>query len=125
MSTSIAVPRTAPIAIAPKPPAARFPPSRQGSVHHHGHNFDSYGSGFNSPDSGSVLSLNTPPCEACRNRRSECVMGEDTEEHCVACQYSGTECSLVESSGSSSPLGARKRKLNGGDGAEEGRSKRR
>ncbi|KAK4665957.1 Fungal specific transcription factor [Podospora pseudopauciseta] len=124
MSTSIAVPRTAPIAIAPKPPTARFPPSRQGSVHHHGHNFDSYGSGFNSPDSGSVLSLNTPPCEACRNRRSECVMGEDTEEHCVACQYTGTECSLVESSGSSSPLGARKRKLNGGDGAEEGRSKR-
>ncbi|KAK4171846.1 fungal-specific transcription factor domain-containing protein [Triangularia setosa] len=115
MSTSIAVPRTAPIAIAPKPP--RFPPSRQGSVHH----FDStsYRSGFNSPDSGSVQSTNTPPCEACRSRRSDCVMSEDTDEHCVACQYSGTECSLVDS-----PPGVRKRKLNGVDSAEEGRSKR-
>ncbi|KAK4195222.1 fungal-specific transcription factor domain-containing protein [Triangularia verruculosa] len=117
MSTSIAVPRTAPIAIAPKPP--RFPPSRQGSVHH----FDStsYRSGFNSPDSGSVQSsTNTPPCEACRSRRSDCVMSEDTDDHCVACQYSGTECSLADSS----LPGVRKRKLNGVDSAEEGRSKR-
>ncbi|KAK0659173.1 hypothetical protein QBC41DRAFT_360416 [Cercophora samala] len=132
MSTSIAVPRTAPIAIAPKPPTSintttaaqtRFPPSRQGSIHNH-HHFDSasYRSGFNSPDSGSVQSLNTPPCEACRARRSDCVMGEDAEEHCVACQYSGTDCSLVDGS---SPLGMRKRKLNGIDSAEEGRSKRR
>ncbi|KAK0742415.1 fungal-specific transcription factor domain-containing protein [Apiosordaria backusii] len=120
MSASIAVPRTAPIAIAPKPPANRFPPSRQGSVHLLD---SSYRSGFNSPDSGSVVSgshsSNTPPCEACRSRRTDCVMSEDADDHCVACQYSGTECSLVDS-----PPGLRKRKLNGVDSVEEGRSKR-
>lgn len=108
MSAPCAVPRTAPIAIAPKPP--RFPPSRQGSIH-----LDSFRNGFDSPDSGSVSGHSPPFCEACLRRRSDCVLSED-DESCVACQYSGTECSLVESP----PL--RKRKLNGD--ADEGRSKR-
>lgn len=102
MSTPCAVPRTAPIAIAPKP--RRFPPSRQGSI-----NLDSYPglrSGFDSPDSDSVSGHAAPPCEACLHRRSDCVMGED-EESCVACLVAGTECSLIDS-----PL-PRKRKLNG------------
>jgi hypothetical protein len=99
MSAPCTVPRTAPIAIAPKP--RRFPPSRQGSIH-----IDSYTgirSGFDSPDSDSVSGLSAPPCEACVSRRSECVMGED-EDSCLACLVAGTECS--------SPP-PRKRKLNG------------
>ncbi|GAB1315813.1 Fungal specific transcription factor [Madurella fahalii] len=102
MSAHCAVPRTAPIAIAPKPP--RFPPSRQGSIH-----LDSYPglrSGFDSPDSDSVSGHSAPPCEACLHRRSDCVMNED-EESCVACLVTGTECSL-----SDNPP-PRKRKLNG------------
>ncbi|KAL2016841.1 hypothetical protein VTK56DRAFT_2916 [Thermocarpiscus australiensis] len=102
MSAHGAVPRTAPIAIAPKPP--RVPPSRQGSV-----NFDSYSgrrSGFDSPDSDSVSGLSSPFCEACLHRRSDCVMRED-DESCVACLVAGTECSLAESPP------PRKRKLNG------------
>ncbi|KAK4166402.1 fungal-specific transcription factor domain-containing protein [Cladorrhinum sp. PSN259] len=113
MSASVAVPRTAPIAIAPKPPL--FPPSRQGSI-----TIDSFHSGlrsgFDSPDSGSVSgSHSTPPCEACLRRRSDCVVSEE-DDNCVACQYSGTECSLVESPP------PRKRKLNGD--AEDRGSKR-
>lgn len=103
MSTPSAVLRTAPIAIAPKPP--RFPPSRQGSLNY----FDSYSSrrtGFDSPDSDSVNGHSSPPCDACLRRRLECVMSDD-EEGCVGCQVSGNECSLVES-----PQ-PRKRKLNG------------
>ncbi|KAK4134856.1 putative specific RNA polymerase II transcription factor [Trichocladium antarcticum] len=100
MSTPNAVPRTAPIAIAPKP--RRFPPSRQGSI-----NLDSYRSGFDSPDSDSVSGHTAPPCEGCLHRRSDCVMGED-EESCVACLVAGTECSMVDGAP------PRKRKLNGG-----------
>ncbi|KAK0641191.1 fungal-specific transcription factor domain-containing protein [Cercophora newfieldiana] len=105
MSTPSAVLRTAPIAIAPKPP--RFPPSRQNSINH----FDSYSSssrrnGFDSPDSDSVNGHPTPPCDYCFRRRLECVMSDD-DESCVGCQASGTDCSLVESPP------PRKRKLNG------------
>ncbi|KAK1759533.1 fungal-specific transcription factor domain-containing protein [Echria macrotheca] len=112
MSTPSAVPRTAPIAIAPKPP--RFPPSRQGSI-----NLDPYypglRNGFDSPDSDSINGHPTPPCEACLRRRLDCVMSDD-EEACVGCQVSGTECSLVDSPP------PRKRKLNGD--AEDSHSKR-
>ncbi|KAK4127227.1 hypothetical protein N657DRAFT_677882 [Parathielavia appendiculata] len=112
MSAPCAVPRTAPIAIAPKPP--RFPPSRQNSIH-----LDSFRSGFDSPDSDSVSGFSAPPCEACLNRRSDCVMGDD-EESCVACLVAGTECSLAES-----PL-PRKRKLNGDlDGGSASKRRRR
>jgi len=112
MSTPSAVPRTAPIAIAPKPP--RFHPSRQGSI-----NLDSYPglrNGFDSPDSGSINGHPTHPCEACFRRRLDCVMSDD-EEGCVRCVLSGAECSLLES-----PM-PRKRKLNGF--AEDSISKRR
>ncbi|KAH6640589.1 fungal-specific transcription factor domain-containing protein [Chaetomium tenue] len=99
MSAPCAVPRTAPIAIAPKPP--RFPPSRQSSIH-----LDSFRSGFDSPDSDSVSGFSALPCEACLNRRTDCAMGED-EESCVACLVAETECSLIDSPA------PRKRKLNG------------
>ncbi|KAL2176179.1 fungal-specific transcription factor domain-containing protein [Thermothelomyces heterothallicus CBS 202.75] len=108
MSTPCTVPRTAPIAIAPKPP--RFPPSRQSSIH-----LDSFRSGFNSPDSDSVSGFPAHPCEACLNRKTDCAMGDD-EESCVACLVAGTECSLIDSPA------PRKRKLNGD--AETSSSKR-
>jgi hypothetical protein len=53
-----------------------------------------------------VSGFSAPPCEACLNRRSDCVMGDD-DESCVACLVAGTECSLVDSPA------PRKRKLNG------------
>ncbi|KAK4149070.1 fungal-specific transcription factor domain-containing protein [Chaetomidium leptoderma] len=102
MSGPYAVPRTAPIAIAPKPP--RFPPSRQSSIHLD--SFPGIRTGFDSPDSDLVSGFSALPCEACLNRRSECSMGED-EESCVACLVAGTECTLVDSPP------PRKRKLNG------------
>lgn len=110
MSIPSAVPRTAPIAIAPKPP--RFPPSRQGSFHVD-FSYQSSRSGLGSPESDSPL--NGTPCKACQRRRITCVMSED-DDGCVSCQLNGTECSLE---GSPQP---RKRKLNG-DG--ENYSKRR
>lgn len=115
MSTPSAVSRTAPIAIAPKPP--RMPPSRQGSI-----NLDSYRdgrSGFDSPDSDSPLYGKPAPCETCMLRRIPCVMSDDDDDDsCVSCQSNGAECSLAESHQ------LRKRKLNNGNVAGI-RSKRR
>ncbi|KAK3503448.1 fungal-specific transcription factor domain-containing protein [Neurospora crassa] len=113
MSVPSAVPRTAPIAIAPKPPP-RFPPSRQASINY-SDSFSGFRSGINTPDTDSLSGQPASPCEACLRRRLECVMSDD-EESCVACQTNGAECSL----GESPP--PRKRKLNGD--AEESGSKR-
>lgn len=123
MSTPSAVPRTAPIAIAPKP--SRFAQSRQGSI-----NLDSYrggslhsASGFDSPDSDYSPLPGNPsvPCEGCQQRRIKCVMTED-DDSCITCQVNGAECSLAIES-----QHQRKRKLNGGDyqGDEGSHSKRR
>lgn len=109
MSIPSAVPRTAPIAIAPKP-SRLGGLSRQNSI-----NVDSYrpgslrhGSGFDSPDSESPPSSGLP-CETCRRRRIKCVMSED-DDACISCQIGGAECSLVTEG-----QFQRKRKLNGGD----------
>ena len=113
MSVPSAVPRTAPIAIAPKPP--RFPPSRQGSIHDHSYRGFRTNS-IDSPGSDSPSGHSTPPCDACVHRRLDCVMS-DEDDSCVSCHLSGTDCSLTESP----PL--RKRKLNGD--ADDGFNKRR
>jgi hypothetical protein len=114
MSTPSAVPRTAPIAIAPKP--SRMIPSRQGSIIAD-FSFSGSRSGFESPGSESPLHGQSPsPCEACQRRRIKCVMGDD-DDSCISCQVNGNECSLVES-----PQ-PRKRKLNGD--VDDGFSKRR
>lgn len=124
MSTPSAVPRTAPIAIAPKPASSRFTPSsRQGSIHTEafpGSLVHSNSGEFDTPDSvGSPANgIPTWPCEACQRRRIKCLVMGDDDEGCTSCQANGTECSLV---GSPAP---RKRKLNG-DFDGEGRSKRR
>ncbi|KAJ9151168.1 Transcriptional activator protein DAL81 [Pleurostoma richardsiae] len=115
MSTPSAVPRTAPIAIAPKPPRL-LAPSRQGSI-----NNDAFPGSLHhleSPDlrSPSTGSSPTIPCDACQRRRIKCVMSED-DDSCISCQINGAECSLAES-----PQ-ARKRKLNGDfDGGDSKRS---
>lgn len=105
MSTPIAVARTAPIPIAPKP--SRQPPSRQGSTI-----LDAYPhsmSGLTSPGSDSPLSVQSAmPCDACLRRRIKCIMSEDDDDSsCISCQATRLDCSLAES-----PQ-PRKRKLNG------------
>ncbi|KAJ4414487.1 Fungal specific transcription factor [Gnomoniopsis sp. IMI 355080] len=110
MSIPSAIPRTAPIAIAPKP--SRFAAGRQ----------DAYSGsfsngGFDTPDSVGSPSTGFPawPCEACQLRRIKCVMSDD-DDTCLSCRARGTECSLV---GSPPP---RKRKLHRDH--SESRSKR-
>ncbi|KAK3333777.1 fungal-specific transcription factor domain-containing protein [Cercophora scortea] len=112
MSAPSAVSRTAPIAIAPKPP--RFPPSRQGSISiDHYRNFRN---GVDSPDSDSPNGYTAASCEACIHRRLDCVMSDD-DDSCVSCQMIGVDCSMAQSP----PL--RKRKLNGeGDESHSKRS---
>ncbi|KAI0503120.1 fungal-specific transcription factor domain-containing protein [Xylaria bambusicola] len=96
MSNPGLVPRTAPIAIAPKT-SHRNPslPFR----HSHANKEDAYMSsmaGNDSADSDSALSGTVTPCESCALRGSKCVVGED-EERCVSCQTRGVECSLCQS----------------------------
>jgi hypothetical protein len=116
MSTPSAVPRTAPIAIAPKP--SRFAQSRQGSINIDSYRGGSLRSGLDSPDSDSSPPV---PCEGCQRRRIKCVMSED-EDSCITCQVSGADCSLAVDGQQQ-----RKRKLNGGDyqGDDSSHSKRR
>lgn len=118
MSIPSAIPRTAPIAIAPKP-------SRLARQHHDNasysgsfpHTASGGGDGFDTPDSAGSPAAGLPawPCEACQHRRIQCTMNDD-DDACQSCRARGTECSLV---GSPPP---RKRKLHGDYG--EGRSKR-
>lgn len=122
MSIPSAVPRTAPIAIAPKP--SRFAQrSHQGSVTLDSYRGGSFRSGLDSPDSDySPLNGNPPvPCEGCQRRRIKCVMSEE-DDSCITCQVHAQECSLAVDGPQQ-----RKRKLNGGDyqGDDSSHSKRR
>ncbi|KAB5566589.1 putative RNA polymerase II transcription factor [Coniochaeta sp. 2T2.1] len=109
MSIPSAVPRTAPIAIAPKP--SRFASSRQGSVSFDSYRGGSFRSGLDSPDSDYSPLTGNPsvPCEGCQRRRIKCVMTEE-DDSCITCQVNGAECSLAADS-----QYQRKRKVNGGD----------
>jgi hypothetical protein len=57
------------------------------------------------------------PCDACRRRKSRCVMHEG-QTACVLCQFHSQDCTFVQS-----PQ-PRKRKLNG-DSKEDSAAKRR
>ncbi|KAI1498960.1 fungal-specific transcription factor domain-containing protein [Biscogniauxia marginata] len=94
MSTPSSVPRTAPIAIAPKPSQSAF--NRHRSNIGGNEAFMSSMNGNDSADSDSALSGSGSPCEGCLLRRSKCVVGDD-EESCLSCQASGIECSLSQS----------------------------
>lgn len=109
----IAVSRTAPIPIAPKPPRpepAKYQESPRrfeiGSVGLHPRvSTDSPSVSASAPASCQPV----PPCRACQHSRSRCIPSED-DDGCIPCQVNATDCSL--SSSTPSP-GSRKRKLNG------------
>ncbi|KAI1329492.1 fungal-specific transcription factor domain-containing protein [Xylariaceae sp. FL0255] len=97
MSNPSAVPRTAPIAITPKP-SHENPglPFRHGNLSMEGPRMNTMTSNGNSPDSDSALSGSSSPCDACALRGSKCVMADD-EERCISCLSRGAECSLCHS----------------------------
>lgn len=99
MSHQSSVLRTAPIAIAPKPPRPEPSPYRQNSFHR-------LDIGPSSLPTRAPADSSLPPCLACRYSRANCVMSDD-EDGCIPCQVNGSECSLA-----SSPQ-SRKRKLHG------------
>ncbi|KAI8686204.1 hypothetical protein NCS55_00295000 [Fusarium keratoplasticum] len=102
--SSAPVQRTAPIAIAPKPPRPE-PSYRQDSFHRLevGH-----GAASSAPVEGSSFNGSPiPPCLACRYSRTSCIMNDD-DDGCAQCQAAGSECSLACSPQS------RKRKLHDG-----------
>jgi hypothetical protein len=109
MSNPATVARTAPIAIAPKPPRGSASASLPGSYNRRQDRFDLSKGGMPSHDSEShpLAGLLPPPCESCRMRRIRCTMASDEEDGCSSCQTNNVECSLA-----SSPQ-LRKRKLNG------------
>lgn len=108
MSHHSSIQRTAPIAIAPKPPR---PEPASAYRHDSFHRLDP-------GSSGSLPNSPGPPCRACRYSRANCVMSDD-EDSCIPCQVSGSECSLA-----SSPQ-SRKRKLHGVESADDIIGKRR
>ncbi|KAI5917349.1 fungal-specific transcription factor domain-containing protein [Camillea tinctor] len=95
MSTPSSVPRTAPIAIAPKPSQSAFALHRNNFGGNEAFIMSSM-NGNDSADSDSALSGSGSPCEGCLLRRSKCVVGDD-EENCLSCQANGIECSLGQS----------------------------
>ncbi|KAL4729297.1 Fungal specific transcription factor [Fusarium chlamydosporum] len=112
--SSVPVQRTAPIAIAPKPPRPEPSPYRQDSFHRleMGH-----GVASSAPVEGSSFNASSiPPCLSCRYSRVNCILNDD-DDGCIQCQAAGSECSL-----SSSPQ-SRKRKLHG-DASEDITGKR-
>lgn len=120
MSTPTTLARTAPIAIASRKPRMIEP------------SIENFGSSLNgrtqlsvsmsssaSGDSGmNVRSRKDRPCDACRRRKSRCVINEG-QTICVLCQFHTQECTFVQS-----PQ-PRKRKLNIEGGKEESVAKRR
>ncbi|KAI1649302.1 fungal-specific transcription factor domain-containing protein [Daldinia loculata] len=110
MSNLGTVPRTAPIAIAPKP-------SQLFSSRHPINDVSLNSMNSNdSTDSDSAVSANSTPCESCLRRRLKCVVGDD-DDSCASCQVRGIPCSLNQS-----PQ-PRKRKL-ARDSNEESNGKR-
>jgi hypothetical protein len=120
MSTPTSIARTAPIAIASRKP-------HFDSIHDTPNN-SAYGRDFSSGsasisstasmDSGNNMrSRKDRPCDACRRRKSKCVINEG-QSTCVLCQFHSQECTFVQS-----PQ-PRKRKLNM-EGKEESLAKRR
>ncbi|KAI2784463.1 fungal-specific transcription factor domain-containing protein [Daldinia loculata] len=110
MSNLGTVPRTALIAIAPKP-------SQLFSSRHPINDVSLNSMNSNdSTDSDSAVSANSTPCESCLRRRLKCVVGDD-DDSCASCQVRGIPCSLNQS-----PQ-PRKRKL-ARDSNEESNGKR-
>lgn len=109
MANNASVQRTAPIAIAPKPPRRDPAPQRQDSLHRFEIGPSSVQTGV-SVESSSLAGSTIAPCQSCRFSGTKCVLSDD-EDGCAACQANGSECSFLSSS-LASPQ-SRKRKMNG------------
>ncbi|KAH8593361.1 fungal-specific transcription factor domain-containing protein [Bisporella sp. PMI_857] len=113
MSTPSAIARSAPIAI-----AARRPHPEVSSVNGRDTHLSTSMSSTASADSGTnIRTRKDRPCDACRRRKSRCVIQEG-QQSCNLCQFHSQECTFVQS-----PQ-PRKRKLNT-EGKEESSAKRR
>ncbi|KAK2603517.1 Fungal specific transcription factor [Conoideocrella luteorostrata] len=120
MANNSSVQRTAPIAIAPKPPRRDPTPQRQDSLNKFEIGPASVQTGA-SVESYSLGGSASAPCQACRFSGIKCVVSDD-EDDCAACQANGSECSFLSSS-LASPQ-SRKRKINGVPTREVSFSKR-
>ncbi|QSZ30267.1 hypothetical protein DSL72_004789 [Monilinia vaccinii-corymbosi] len=120
MSTPTSIARTAPIAIASKKPHPEtiLDTQNNSSNCRDISSLSTSVSSVTSMDLGNnIRSRKDRPCDACRRRKSRCVINEG-QSTCVLCQFHSQNCTFV-----SSPQ-ARKRKLNT-DGTEESVAKRR
>ncbi|TGO11214.1 hypothetical protein BTUL_0115g00340 [Botrytis tulipae] len=120
MSTPTSIARTAPIAIASKKPhldTILDTPNNSSN----GRDISSLSTSMSSVASmdlgNNMRSRKDRPCDACRRRKSRCVINEG-QSTCVLCQFHSQDCTFL-----SSPQ-PRKRKLNM-DGKEESIAKRR
>ncbi|KAG4425730.1 hypothetical protein IFR04_001192 [Cadophora malorum] len=121
MSAPIAISRTAPIAIAarrPRPEQSLETPNSQNNSHTNGRTHLSASMSSTASEAGTnIRSRKDRPCDACRRRKSRCVINEG-QTSCVLCQFHTQDCTFVQS-----PQ-PRKRKLNT-EGKEESSAKRR
>ena len=114
MANHPVVQRTAPIAIAPKPPRPEPTASRTDSFQRFElgslHARSSAAGSVSRSASASLNGASVPPCQSCRHAGTRCTMSSsDDDEGCIPCQVNGCECSLTTSTSPQS----RKRKLNG------------
>jgi hypothetical protein len=111
--------RTAPIAIASRQPRP-IEPSIETSINNLNGKAQlsaSMGSSTSGDSGTNMRSRKDRPCDACRRRKSRCVINEG-QTSCVLCQFHTQDCTFVQS-----PQ-PRKRKLNA-EGKEESVAKRR
>ena len=118
MTTPTSIARTAPIAIAARRPrtdtSLELP---NNNTNGRGHLSASMSSTTSAESGTNTRSRKDRPCDACRRRKSRCVINEG-QTSCVLCQFHTQECTFVQS-----PQ-PRKRKLNT-EGKEESVAKRR
>jgi hypothetical protein len=119
MSNPTSIARTAPIAIAARRPRPESSSLELPNSNSNGRaQLSASMSSTTSGESGSnIRSRKDRPCDACRRRKSRCVINEG-QTSCVLCQFHTQECTFVQS-----PQ-PRKRKLNT-EGKEESVAKRR
>ncbi|KAH6678138.1 fungal-specific transcription factor domain-containing protein, partial [Halenospora varia] len=116
MSNPTAIARTAPIAIASRKPR-NIEPSIETPISSLNGRAQLSASMSSSASESNIRTRKDRPCDACRRRKSRCVINEG-QTSCVLCQFHTQECTFVQS-----PQ-PRKRKLNT-DGKEESVAKRR
>lgn len=115
MSTPIAIPRTAPIPIAAKPNLPKSDTSGKDSIRPK--TTSSSMRTFIDGDLPNTRTRKDRPCDACRRRKSKCVIHEG-QVSCVLCKFHKQDCTFVQS-----PQ-PRKRKLVS-EGKEDSAAKRR